>query len=271
MILKRKTRSVKTVVVLGVARSGTSIVAGILTRIGVDMGSLELPSHWGPRGLYEDIDFVKLNEAIITSAIGNQNVYKQEFYWGKPPPRQAIIAQRKRFENKINLLVRRKQKNKILWGWKDPLTVLTIELYYPLLVNPYFIVVFRNNLSIAESMSFHVKGMSVFDGLRLSNYYETLIYNFLETHRDVPSLFVKFEDVISRCEHESERIAKFLGQKLDNRQKGAIKQFIIPRKSIRMEKRKGKVKFMFHFFLLCFKNPTRAFYYYRLFKRRHLR
>ncbi len=48
----------RSVLVIGVPRSGTSCVAGVLHHLGVPMGERVIPANrWNPRGFFHDIDF----------------------------------------------------------------------------------------------------------------------------------------------------------------------------------------------------------------------
>ncbi|HMB65244.1 MAG TPA: hypothetical protein VKO42_00060, partial [Patescibacteria group bacterium] len=61
-----KNNNFKTVVVIGMHRSGTSLVAGIMQCLGVDMGSNLLSGNRGnPLGFFEDEDILDLNKRIL--------------------------------------------------------------------------------------------------------------------------------------------------------------------------------------------------------------
>ena len=75
----------KTVVVLGMHRSGTSMIASILNKLGVSMGKVMLgktPSN--PLGHFEDKDFYNLNRKILKlqEEIGG-TLQKKRIFWPK--------------------------------------------------------------------------------------------------------------------------------------------------------------------------------------------
>ena len=73
----------KDVIILGMHRSGTSMVSGLLTNLGVDLGEDALgPLISNPRGHFEDGDFLGLNNAILAAAGGT---------WDDPPAAPAIL------------------------------------------------------------------------------------------------------------------------------------------------------------------------------------
>lgn len=61
-----------TVIILGMHRSGTSIIAGVLHTLGVYMGNKFIGAHWSNLlGHFENIEFVRLNDKILKNAGGS--------------------------------------------------------------------------------------------------------------------------------------------------------------------------------------------------------
>ena len=132
----------KAFVILGMHRSATSLVAGGLNKFGVNMGSNFIKSDRGnPMGYWENKKFRILNGEILHRAGGS---------WDNPPPRDKILALKNEFAPRIKDLI--KESELPLWGWKDPRTILTIELYLPYLKNPHFICCFRDPMEVAKSL-----------------------------------------------------------------------------------------------------------------------
>lgn len=128
------------VVVLGMHRSGTSMVAALLQSLGVNMGENLLedcPDN--PRGHFEDMDFLNMNKRILRENGGS---------WLSPPDELRIPYH---LRKQIDGLMARKTNGKP-WGWKDPRTCLTLEAYRSYLKEPDYIVCYRNPLSIARSL-----------------------------------------------------------------------------------------------------------------------
>jgi hypothetical protein len=158
----------KTIVVLGMHRSATSLVAGGLHHFGVPIGDQLVPADSSnPKGHWEDTDFRRLNDEILKSAGGS---------WSNPPLEISIMAQQKVFEPKIKALIKRKQKE--IWGWKDPRTTLTIKLFSPHLPNPHFVCCFRDPIEVAKSLQKRNR-FSIEKGLELAETYNNRLINFL--------------------------------------------------------------------------------------------
>lgn len=131
------------VCVIGIPRSGTSLTAGLCQALGVNMGNnLISPAGDNPRGFFEDWDFCRFNEGILLNAGG---------YWLRPPSHEAINESGQRLRPQIEKLVAQKQVG--LWGWKDPRNCLTAHLYHPLLDDPKYVVVRRDQSDVVASLS----------------------------------------------------------------------------------------------------------------------
>lgn len=166
----------KTVIVLGMHRSATSMVArSIHESKEVHMGNTLLNTkHFNPKGHYENTKFVRLNEDILYKAGGN---------WRKPPPETDILNLFDNFKNRIQNLINEESSNAHKlgydsWGWKDPRTCLTIKLFMPFLQNPQFIVTYRNPIEIANSLNKR-DGISIENGVELTKEYNKRIFDFI--------------------------------------------------------------------------------------------
>ena len=102
----------KTLVVLGAARGGTSLVAGVLAKLGVFMGRRAAPP------VFED---VQLATAVETRAWDQARKIIREYDDAHP-----------------------------VWGFKRPGVVASLERLHPLLRDPYYLVIFRDLAAIAH-------------------------------------------------------------------------------------------------------------------------
>lgn len=224
------------VVVLGLARSGTSVVTGMLNILGVEMGP-SIEDQANPRGSYEDIDFAKLHKEIFDATGTGRG------YWN-PPPREAILALRAQFDAAVRELLDSKGSAQSLWGWKHPRTLLTYELFLPYLVNPRFVLVFRNPLATALSSVEHTRKyrdpVDLSQALRLAHLYQAEMLRFLENHPEVAKLLVAYEDVLADPAKEAAKMAGFLGLALSEEKARAVAEFVLPREQLQVEKRKRR-------------------------------
>lgn len=161
---------IKTFVILGMHRSATSLTAKAFANE-IDMGSGYRPISDQPCGNWEDLDFYAMNVKILKKARGN---------WHKPPSRESIIRAGAKLSDEIKALVESKNKKGVLWGWKDPRTSLTIEVYLPYLINPHYICNFRDPVEVAKSLQKR-NGFSLGKGFKLAKLYNNRILNFITT------------------------------------------------------------------------------------------
>jgi hypothetical protein len=219
----------KEVIILGMHRSGTSMLSGIVERLGIDMGDDQPGRQFSnPMGHYEDGDFLTLNESILATAGGS---------WNNPPAADLINDQALGFGDRLEQIIRGKfQKNENQsWGWKDPRTSLTIQLYFPYLKNPYILWCQRDQAAISNSLWKRNK-ITPQQSERLTDHYQLMIGDFIEKHPEIPVLRVSYQDIVNRPEIWIWKIADFLEVKPDESQVANAEEFILPKKSIQKKK-----------------------------------
>lgn len=223
MLLRGEYMSVQqTVVILGNQGSGTSMTAGIISKLGVAIGEnlFRILDNKLRCGYGEDMDFVTLNSQIV-------NVTRQTGM--NPHDKDNILAQKEKFSDEIQKLIKHKQKFG-LWGWKNPLTIVTIELYLPYIVNPYFLICDRKQQGITNNFlrknSFlsvlplslakkHAKDMNI--------NYKNRVDEFVKQHPNLPVLFLPYGEVIQDPKQWVFKIIDFLKiQPADHQIQGAI-------------------------------------------------
>jgi len=132
-----------TTVILGMHRSGTSLVAGLLHHLGIFMG--EGFGNDGDWCHYEDPAFVSLNQQLLTVAGGS---------WQNPPSIQSIWHSSHLYNEQIQRLLRERSVHSS-WGFKDPRACLTINLWHDHLClweKPKYIIVWRDKDKIITSL-----------------------------------------------------------------------------------------------------------------------
>lgn len=109
-------------VVMGMHRSGTSAIAGLLHDNGITMGEdssfYPRPSPENPKGFYEDVRFRNINDELLKC----NHLYVDD--WDVPEDAPFRDATAEIFEN-ARTLITEMQDRYPNWGWKDPRTCLT--------------------------------------------------------------------------------------------------------------------------------------------------
>ena len=234
----KRNKDGKTVVVLGVGRSGTSVTAGILNIMGVALGESKSADETNPRGYFEDLEISGLIREILISAGGDDT---------NLPSHKKIMAQKEKFGKRIEGLIFDKTRKNILWGWKVPGTSLTIDLFLPYLRNPYFVMVLRNPLAVVNSLIkrrriVRKETLSFIDAFNLMNQNNQEILNFLAGNPRLPQIFLSYESLVKDPVSESRKLADFLGLDFTNDYAKEINKFVIPKSRISLEKKLSFVK-----------------------------
>jgi hypothetical protein len=159
-------------IILGMHRTATSTMAEGLLRTGVHMGDRMLgPGHGNPKGHFEDMDFLILNEQILRDAGGA---------WNKPPSECAILSAAEPYGTFIEEMINKKSQRKC-WGWKDPRTVLTVKCYLPYLRGHQIFIsaCFRDPADVAKSLSMR-DNSKYCDNLHLAHEYHRRLMGFIQ-------------------------------------------------------------------------------------------
>ncbi|HVR95162.1 MAG TPA: hypothetical protein VMW27_01010, partial [Thermoanaerobaculia bacterium] len=129
-------------VIAGMHRSGTSLLANIAARAGVDMGSsLRGRRKGNHHGHFEDLELVLLQEKWLESRGWSALV----------PPPEGSVQLTSVEEDEARILVARRA-TKPLWGFKDPQTSLFLPIWDRLLPEPFSLLVYRHPVEVALSL-----------------------------------------------------------------------------------------------------------------------
>lgn len=161
----------KTVVVMGPARSGTTMIAQMLATLGIYLGERDV-------NLFEDI-----------------------------PIRRAI---RERRLAHLEQVLRARDAEHDLWGWKYPETVEVLQFIREKARNPYFIFTFRDPL--ATSLRNKISGdpqLDLFGAMRdAMNYMDSMTREIQASL--VPSLLISYEKALIKPNAVVDAICSFL-------------------------------------------------------------
>jgi len=130
-------------IILGMHRSGTSLISGWLSKCNLNLGDRNVvPDTFNKTGYFEDLDFLDLHEEILEYYKINKT--------GLIPPYDFELDEDcyKKLKNNIEL------KNSLYkqWGWKEPRTCLFINYYRELLPSAKYLIVYRDYKFVVESL-----------------------------------------------------------------------------------------------------------------------
>ena len=137
------TTGIRPLVITGMHRSGTSLVASLFAGAGVHVGTRLIGASRGnDRGHWEDLDFYELHaRALEANGVGNEGFSCAADLIMPPPLRDEAVR-----------VVAAKAAAGAAWGWKDPRTTLFLDFWQSLLPEAVFVFVFRSPWEVADSL-----------------------------------------------------------------------------------------------------------------------
>lgn len=124
-------------------RSGTSLITHWLNECGLHLGESLLGAGLGNiDGHYEDLEFLKLHEEILT----DNNL-----------PSTGLTAAHDielslYHKEKLKSIIKVKNKLHQQWGWKDPRTCLFLDTYKELIPDARYLIIIRDYKAVVSSL-----------------------------------------------------------------------------------------------------------------------
>jgi hypothetical protein len=215
------------VAIVGMHRSGTSMVANLLQQAGLNLGDaadLMPPAAENPEGFYEHLQFVKLNDEVLNVAGAA---------WDCPPAAgfdwddSALDSFRARARRLAVPL-----EERLPWGWKDPRTSLTLPFWRSAFGPLRIVAVVRNPLEVVTSLH-RRNAFSTALGLTLWQIYAERI---LDDASPDERLVTHYDSYFLEPDREITRVLDYLGlnrgQDLRGLKTGAIPDLRHHRKSV---------------------------------------
>ncbi len=134
------------IAIAGMHRSGTSLIAALMYRCGLFLGTrddLMPPSPDNEDGYWENVRFLELNEEVLRAAGGG---------WDDPPASVAIES-----ADVADVLGRARVlaaefDSRLPWAWKDPRNTLTLPFWIKVIPDLRVVACIRNPLEVALSL-----------------------------------------------------------------------------------------------------------------------
>ncbi len=180
----------KTIVVVGVARSGTSLVAGVLDKIGVFTGEKSKSP------VFEDIK--------LSTAIENDN------------------------EELIDKIIESYNKKYKVWAFKRPSIVKYLEKMHSKWRNPYYIFIFKDVVSIANRNKISMN-MNFLENMFYVYNEIGKIVDFIRNNREnINGMFLSYEKVINKPEDFLTNLLKVIKIDISDIKRKEVLNFISP-------------------------------------------
>ncbi|MEJ2565585.1 MAG: hypothetical protein P8164_08940 [Gammaproteobacteria bacterium] len=202
----------RAVLVLGMHRSGTSVLSRALISLGVDFGtSLIAARPDNPRGFFEDKDIYALNQSFLRS----MRCQWHSLILPKSYPLEAEIT----FRKQAARLIVEKFTGLSLWGLKDPRITRLLpyweKVFSDMHINRHYILANRNPLEVANSLAKR-NDMPTAHALALWALHQI---DGLQAVINNGGMIVDYELMMTQPSIELRRLAEFLGQELESANK----------------------------------------------------
>lgn len=146
--------------VVGMHRSGTSCLTGIMQGFGVELGEVDIESPYNKLGNREHPRIMQLNEALLYDNGGS---------WRQPVSVRVWSDAQIRERDSIIDALSKNGRSTGLWGCKDPRTLFTLP-FWTAKVQPQLIGIFRHPVCVARSLA-HRDGIPLDEGIMLWTIY----------------------------------------------------------------------------------------------------
>lgn len=160
--------------VLGMHRSGTSCLTGLLQQAGLVLGDVIEEAPYNKKGNREHPSIMQLNEAVLAA---------NNAAWDSPPPYDAELHWNSGLKDQRDDLIRSLGGHR-LWGCKDPRMLLLLPFWLEGLqhYHVHFIGTFRHPLSVALSLQARQPDMSLEHGVKLWQHYNNVLMHIHEKY-----------------------------------------------------------------------------------------
>jgi len=180
----RPARASGAVVVAGMHRSGTSLVAGLLAALGVDLGRRLIPAdRRNPRGYFEDAEIVEFHGRLFRALLPAAARGHVDWGWSEEAEldREGLAA----FAREARELAGERARTGRPWGFKDPRASLLLDFWVGCIDQARFVLVYRQPWQVADSMQ--RIGRRVFlehpsYAYRIWEHYNRCLADFYERH-----------------------------------------------------------------------------------------
>lgn len=194
-------------VVLGMARSGTSVMARGLQALGVELGHSLLPpsQKWNAKGFFEDSEIVYQVNSRATKLLDCADGI---VFAGEQAQRGVILDE---VRSHAKELLKKRFQSTYHWAFKDPRTVKLMSfwqgVFTDLQLNEHYLIALRNPIESAQSYAALTR-CDVEHALLL--WFMHSLYAIEDTHRK-KRVVVSYELLMQQPREQLQRIKQKLG------------------------------------------------------------
>ncbi len=140
-----------TLIITGMHRSGTSLLASFLQNAGINLGqNLLAGGIFNRRGYFEDVDFLEFQRRALQNCCHPDEPGWSDWGWTESEflDRSKLLTLQSDAQN----LITNRDRNAPVWGWKDPRTSLLLDFWHNLLPTAQYLLVYRFPWDVLDSV-----------------------------------------------------------------------------------------------------------------------
>ncbi|SMF95051.1 Sulfotransferase family protein [Methylomagnum ishizawai] len=196
------------VFIIGMHRSGTSMVARILNSLGYYLGEAKdmlPPKPSNPEGFCERLDVVRINNQLLSLAHASWDWPRplNEKFWNRIdtiPSYEKLVGSTRELLGVLD--------SHTPWAIKDPRLCLTLPFWRELVPSGKYLICVRNPFEVAQSLS-HRHQLTENFGIQLWQvYYENLLKALGENNKNV--FIIDYKEVLENKECQIRKLASWL-------------------------------------------------------------
>ncbi len=223
--MKEKRLKKEVICILGMHRSGTSMISRLLNICGLYLGEkeelmVELDLRSNRKGHWEHREILAINDEILSIFGGS---------WDDPPTFPDGWENDPRLDTlfvQANVLVKRMSDRSLVWGFKEPRTCLTLPFWKRVIPGMTYVIPIRSMFEIAQSL-YKRDNFALARGIFLCViYWESILKNTNGERR----IFTLQRDYFVDWSRELGRVLDFIGCKDFSflGKEGLVGEFISP-------------------------------------------
>ncbi|MFD1884905.1 hypothetical protein [Paenibacillus wenxiniae] len=195
------------VIVIGMHRSGTSLLAGVIRALGVHFGKEEqmvAPREDNPEGFWEHAEIVTIHDELLRTLSSSWDTTQ-------PLPYEWWLTEEVQpFRQRLIQVITRDFAHLSLWGFKDPRASLLLPLWQSVLdelqIDVRYVMSLRNPLNVADSLykrdQFdYDKSLAMYHLYMLSCLHDTYLR---------PRILIDYDQLIEQPVETGRKISAFL-------------------------------------------------------------
>jgi len=197
----------KCIVVLGMHRSGTSLMTGLLQVFGVYVGgNLLEPVSYNEKGFFEHRELYRIDDKVLKELGSSWKDYKE---FSKNWYKTKKIS---KYKEEIKKVLKKDFGKLDLFAIKDPRICvllplpLYLEVFKELKIKPLFVIMKRKEIEVAKSLK-KIYKLPVAHSLKL---YEKYAKSIEEYTKEKKKAYIEFDELINDTKEVMDKISKTL-------------------------------------------------------------